>query len=280
MTDTHQQPDAPDQPATPEHTDPPAFYLPIGEDEFESTVATSSPWDERAQHGGPPSALLARAADRCRPDDSMQVARITVDMLGPIPQGIVRTEAEVVRPGRRVELLRARLFANDTLAATASLWRIRNDPGMTEDIADPGSAPALPEAQAQRYFPSMSPTWGYGRAVEWRFTTGHYDELGNASAWVRTRVPLVAGEESSAIERLLIVADSVNGLSVRLPIDEWLSIPPTLTVSVLRTPIDEWVHMDSETTLGPNGIGLASGQLRDARGLVAEVAQPLLLDRR
>jgi len=52
-----------------------AFYLPLGDDRWRSTIHTTGPWDARFQHGGPPSALLARAieqrsfqlsnADRC-----------------------------------------------------------------------------------------------------------------------------------------------------------------------------------------------------------------------
>ena len=68
-------------------------------DRFESTAATASPWDTSLQHGGPPAALLARAVERVRPDPAMRIARLTVDMLGGIPQGTVRTEAEVLRPG-------------------------------------------------------------------------------------------------------------------------------------------------------------------------------------
>ena len=41
--------------------EPRAFYLPLGDDRFESTLATAGPWSADAQHGGPPSALLVRA---------------------------------------------------------------------------------------------------------------------------------------------------------------------------------------------------------------------------
>ncbi|WP_028659930.1 thioesterase family protein [Nocardioides insulae] len=259
---------------------PAAFYLPVGDDEFDSTVATSSPWDDTAQHGGPPSALLARAAERCRPDDGMQLSRITVDMLGAIPQGRIRTEAEVVRPGRRIELIHARLFADDRLAATALVWRIRSAEGSTADLADVATPPALPPEQPQRSTPGLGRSWGYANAVEWRFVTGGADVLGATSAWGRPRIPLVAGETTSPVERMLVLADSVNGLSIRLPVDEWLSIPPTLTVTILRPPAGEWLFLDTRTLLGPAGTGLARGHLFDAVGPVADVAQPLLVDRR
>src|SRR5690625_318434 len=93
--------------------DPSAFYEQLSEHEFQTTPATASPWDTTLQHGGPPAALLVRAAENIRPDETMQVARVSVEMLRGIPQGVVRTEATIVRPGRRVELIDARLFVND-----------------------------------------------------------------------------------------------------------------------------------------------------------------------
>ena len=41
-----------------------AFYLPLGDDRWGATRHTTGPWDAGFQHGGPPSALLARAIER------------------------------------------------------------------------------------------------------------------------------------------------------------------------------------------------------------------------
>ena len=76
---------------------------------------------------------------------------------------------------------------------------------------------------------------------------------------------------------MLVVADSANGLSGELPLAEWLFIPPTLSVTVLRAPEDEWLFFDTHSTIGPHGRGLAQATLADRHGLVATVAQPLLV---
>jgi hypothetical protein len=259
---------------------PASFYEQVGEHEFRTTPATESPWDRRMQHGGPPAALLARAAELARPDDSMQIARITVDMLGGIPQGRMRTEAEVVRPGKRVELIQTRLWAEDKLAVTASVWRIRVDRGLTTAYQTAPDLPDLPAEQPQRYFDGVSPDWGYGRAVEWRFVNGGFEQGGVADVWARVRIPLVAGEDTSPVCRLLVVADSMNGLSIRLPLKEWLSIPPTLNVTVQHPPVSEWMLFHAQTLIGPDGIGIARGQVEDEAGFVAEIAQPLLVQPR
>ncbi len=254
-----------------------AFYLPLEPDVFASTAATSSPWDERLQHGGPPAALLARAIERVRPDESMPIARITVDMLGGIPQGRIRTEARIVRPGKRVELIEASLWAEDRLAVTATAWRIRSDAGATAQFGVPDPPPPVGDRSATAFFAGVTSDWGYGRAIDWRFVDGGFDSHGPARVWTRVRIPLVAGEETSATQRLLVVADSANGLSGELPITEWYFIPPTMTATIQRAPRHEWMFLDAHSTIGPHGIGLTQATIADEDGLCAAVAQPLMV---
>lgn len=259
---------------------PEAFYLPVGENEFDSTAATMSPWDPAMQHGGPPAALLARAVERVRPDDAMPIGRITVDMLGPIPQGRIRTEATIVRPGKRIELVEGKLWAEGRLAVTATAWRIRATPGATADEAHTTEVSSLPDPQEQRYFPGVGDEWGYGRAVEWRFAEGTYGVIGPADVWTRLRIPLVAGEETSPAQRMAVVADSANGLSAELTWTDWTFIPPTMTMTLGRMPEGEWINLAVRTVIGDSGGGVAFGELRDPDGFLGTVNQPLLVTRR
>ncbi|QIG44324.1 thioesterase family protein [Nocardioides anomalus] len=262
---------------------PEAYYLPVGDDTFESTAATTSPWDLAAQHGGPPSALLARAVDRTTDDPGFTIARLTVDMLGAIPQGRVRTEAEVVRPGRRVEMVAARLYVDERLACTATAWRVREDRESTRHLVEPpAELPPLPEAEETAFFEGVPPEWGYGPSVDWRFVEGGFagPATGRARLWTRVRIPLVAGEETAPLHRLVVVADSTNGVSARLPLQEWWSIPNTLTVTVERVPDEEWMFLDAATDLSPHGRGAAHATMSDRHGVLAHVAQPLLVSPR
>lgn len=257
-----------------------AFYLPVGEDEFETTEATSSPWDPALQHGGPPAALLARAIERCDPQESMPIARITVDMLGGIPRGRVRTEARIVRPGKRIELIDARMFVDGALTVRASAWRIRQGEGSTEQFARVGAVPPVPDLAPVRYIDGVPDDWGYGRAVDWRFVTGGMGGAAEALVWTRVRIPLVAGEAPTPEQRLLVVADATNGLTAQLPIADWWFIPPTLTVTIQRAPESEWMLVDAASTIGPHGTGMARSRMSDDRGLLAVITQPLMVARR
>jgi len=78
------------------------FYVPAGEDTWLATSHTTGPWDAGAQHGGPPSALMGRAIQRCEPRDDMIIARFTCEILRAIPVGEIGVRARLARPGRSV----------------------------------------------------------------------------------------------------------------------------------------------------------------------------------
>ncbi len=48
-------------------------------------------------------------------------------------------------------------------------------------------------------------------------------------------------------------------------------------MTVLRAPVGKWVQLAARTHRAPDGIGVATAQLADSDGYVAEVAQPLMI---
>jgi hypothetical protein len=254
-----------------------SFYLPEGDDRFTATDATTSPWDERFQHGGPPAALLATCIEAKAGDPGLRLARLSLDFLGPIPKSTVEVEVRVVRPGRRTQLAEAVMSAEGRPAVVARAWHLAVDPSVPAPSA---TVPRdLPAAQPQRFFPGLE-GWGYGQAIEWRFADGSYAEFsGRADVWTRVRVPLVAGTELNGMQRALILSDSANGVSAPLDLREWLFIPPGLTVHFVRAPVGEWVRMQAVSRPGDDGVGLTEAHLADAAGECAIVAQPILVAR-
>ena len=81
-----------------------AFFVPLGGGRFAATPHTRGPWDPAHQHAGPPAALLGRALERCEPAEGMLLARLTFEILRPVPVGEVAVAARVIRPGRSVQL--------------------------------------------------------------------------------------------------------------------------------------------------------------------------------
>ena len=255
-----------------------AFYLPLGEGRYVPTRATESPWDPTAQHGGPPSALLAHLAGATA-DPGQRAARITVDFLGAIPRRELTVEVSVVRPGRRISLAEARMTVDGRAVAVARVWHLATGP--TPPVSTPVVVPPpLPSAGTSATLLPHLADWGYGRALDWRYTAGSPDRPGPAGVWTRVRLPLLAGEPITPLARVLVAADAANGISAELPLTRWLSIPPGMATTLLREPVGEWVHLDARTQLAEDGLGLSSGVLSDERGTIGEVAQPLLVRER
>ncbi len=204
----------------------------------------------------------------------MLVARVTVELLGPVPVGEVAVRARVVRPGRSVELVEAVMAAGGRDVARASAWRVRRSEGV--EVAS--RAPAPPPLPAAETLLAPPEGWidGYLSAVEWREAAGGLSTPGPCAAWTRLRHPLVADEEPSGLQRVLAVADSGNGLSSELPMS-WLFINCELTVHLHREAVGEWVCVDATTTVSPGGVGLATTVLSDAGGPVGVGAQALLV---
>jgi hypothetical protein len=235
---------------------------------------TRGPWDPAAQHAGPPSALLARALERCEAREGMRIGRITVEILAPVPLAPLAVEASVVRPGRSVELLQAALAGPDGEVMRASAWRVA-----AGDVhVEPDPPPPGPEHGRDRDFFPTGQELGYHTAMEYRFVRGGFLDPGPALVWMRMRGPLVEGERPSPLERLMVVADVGNGVSAVLDWREYLFINTELTVHLLRPPEGDWVGVDAVTHV--DGLGLAESTLWDEGGRLGRGAQTLLVRRR
>jgi hypothetical protein len=254
-----------------------SFYLPLGDGAWLATEHTRGPWDAGAQHGGPPSALLGHVIQRCEPRDDMIVSRFTCELLGPVPVGELTVRARVARPGRRVEMVEAVASAGGREVAMARAWRVLR---ATSGAVPSRAAAPPPLAGTAPVAPPAGWGDGYLSAVEWRPARGSFDSPGPATVWARLRHPLVAGEETGPLERVLAVADSGSGISGELDFASWHFINPELTVHLHREPAGEWICLDSQTAISPGGAGLATTALSDPAGPVGTAAQTLLVAQR
>jgi hypothetical protein len=251
-----------------------SFFVPLGDGAWLATVHTTGPWDPKAQHGGPPSALLGRAMQRCEPRDDMIVARFTCEILSAIPVGEIGVQARVARAGRSVQLLEGVITAGGREVALARAWRVlrTQSPSAGPGLPPP---PGLPDHDA----PLTPGGWvdGYLSAIEWRMARGYFGEPGPATVWGRMRYPLLPDEEPGPLERVLAIADSGNGVSGELDLRRWHFINPELTVHLYREAAGEWICLDARTTIAAGGTGLATSVLSDASGPLGVGAQSLLI---
>ena len=259
-----------------------AIFLPDGP-RFVPTELARGPWSPEAQHGGPPAALLARALVREPGGDGMLVARLTVELLRPVPIAPLTVATRVDRPGRKVQLLGASLRAGDVEVARATALRIRRAAlPVPADLAESALPP--PPSEGHEGQPPWAAVIDYpafhNQGVEHRFVAGSFEHPGPATDWIRLRVPLVAGDETPPLARVAAAADFGNGISWALSRNEaWRFINPDLTIYCYRVPVGEWICLDAVTYAASEGVGLAESRLFDQAGGLGRALQSLLLER-
>jgi hypothetical protein len=249
-------------------------------DRFVPTELARGPWSPDALHGGPVAALLARIAQAVPADAPMHPARLTVELLRPVPLAPLAPSARLLRPGRKVQLVEASLHHGATEVARATLLRLRAEPlplppGLGDVPTLPPPAAATPVTAA--WFGDVA---YHSHATEHRAVRGAWMDPGPIVDWIRLRVPVVSGETPSPLERVAAAADFGNGVSWVLPLGEWLFINPDLTIHLHRLPAGEWVCLDAVTFPGPDGAGMAESALHDEHGRIGRSVQSLLLERR
>jgi hypothetical protein len=253
------------------------FYEPAGPDTFVATPATAGPWSPHAQHGGPPSALAARAFELHAADAGQRLARVTVDIMRPVPVGKITLRVRTVRPGRRVTLLEAVMESDGQEVLQARGWRIARPDGEVPAIGTAGSPPQIPAEVGQFDFGRVH-TAGYLSAIEWRFVSGGaFRGHAAGSAWTRPLIPLLAGEQPSPMSRSLLVADSGSGVGAALDPARFQYLNVDLTVVLPRDPAGEWLLLESATTIGADGTGLTESVLSDTTGRCGGAMQTLLV---
>jgi hypothetical protein len=253
---------------------PGAFYVSKGSGVYQATSATTGPWDAGLQHGGPPIALLARSLEEQGAPAGLRLARIAVDFFSPVPVSEVSITTEVLRGGSRIQISGATMQAGGRVVLRATAFHVLAQPGRSPAVPSSFAVPGLPSKGVEARFPGME-RFPYGDALEWRFATGGFAELGPATVWSRSRIPLVQGSALSGLQRVLIMADAANGISAVLPFDTWTFVPIDLLVTTQRLPVEEWVGMASQTTLGTDGVGMTDTILFDEHGAFGRSLQTL-----
>jgi hypothetical protein len=260
-----------------------ALYT-IDGDSLMPSDLTRGGWTDDAQHGGPPSGILARAIENVPTPVPMQVVRFTVDLTRPVPLESLRIDTSVVKEGRRIQLVDAVLESRGQEIGRARALKVRV--GRLE-LAPPetDAMPVGPE-DAQR--------------LDWRGHFGedddlrrfHYDAVeirtvgrsfatpGPGTSWFRLAVPVVAGERTSDFVRVATIADLGNGNAQSLDPQAYAFINPDISLHLHRMPQGEWIGMESRSYPHPTGIGMADTAVYDPDGRIGRIVQSQYVDRR
>lgn len=251
-----------------------AYFERLTETVFRATEHVGGAWNTAEQHIAPSLGLLVHCIEMDRnsrrPDDSGVVARVSFDILGTVPVGVVETAVEVLRGGRTIELVQATMRHDGRTIVIARAWLMR-----TTDTERLAGSP-LPGIPGPDEMPSWDPTtvWpgGYIASADVR-----RNEIapGRARYWVRTGQPLLDGEPVSKLASAATLFDIANGMAVRVDPGEVAYPNLDLTVHLFDEPRTEWLGFDTSVSFGGNGIGLTHTILHDGRGPIGTISQIL-----
>jgi hypothetical protein len=267
-----------------------AFYLESGlaftgtaaRSELTSSVqsrpACGGPWSDDLQHGGPPTALLVRMAERLAAHATgrhdLMAMRVAAEFVATVPVADLTVTARISRFARSAVLVSAELFDAGRCCLQARIWLFgRPTPDRTPDCDS--NAPADPPGSAAAF---AGWTFPYMRHLDWRLVSGAADGPGPAAAWVASRVPLIEGEQLSSLQRAALIGDSASGISAELDWNAWSFANVDLDLHLLRAAGGDWLLLDAITLLG-DGAAMTRSVLSDPVGVLGGGLQTLLVRR-
>ena len=252
-----------------------AYFERVSESAFRATPHVGGAWNPDDQHIAPALGLLLHVVERdrdARRTDGLVVSRLSYDILGTIPIGIVGTTVRVVRPGRTIELVEATLAHNDRAAIVLRAWLIR--PRDTAHL----HAAALHHIAPPTDMPSWEPSTVWpGGFVASADVSREQTEPGRAAFWARTPLPLIAGEPVSRLASAAGLFDIANGMTVRVSPRDVAFPNIDLTAHLFTQPRGEWIGFDTTVSFGTTGIGVTSSVLHDTHGPIGTMSQILTL---
>ena len=221
-------------------------------------------------HGGAPSALFAHVCEQHDPGPAAFVARITVELMRPVPLVPLEMRVRTIRPGRKVQWIEAVLLDDDEReVARATVLRLRSD-----DVDTSGSvrsagrrAAAAPSGGRRQQFLVRRTTSGYWNVHDVRIVEGNWTEAGPGIAWFRLRCPVVAGEPISPCSRVAAAADFGSGVGNPVRFTHAIGINADVTITCTAT---RWASGSASSRArgrNPHGVGLAETRLHDEQGV-------------
>ncbi|CAM5398574.1 thioesterase family protein [Rhodanobacter lindaniclasticus] len=252
----------------------PAWYFEqVAELDFVPSVHVGGGWNPAEQHIAPAFGLLTHLIEQHRDQRrgrDLAIGRLSFDILGVLPMAPFRVELEVVRPGRTIELVEARIVHGARTAVIVRAWLLAA--GDCARLA--GSPLAAMPAPAELPAWEFASVWpgGFVRSVQAR---RREQAPGRCLFWVNTQTALLKGGQVSPTARLMGLIDIANGATPRVAPSQAAFPNLDLTAHLVRAPVGSWIGFDTSVSFGAAGVGLTHSVLHDIEGPLGVASQCL-----
>lgn len=244
------------------------------EDGFVGTAATEGWWHDGGQSGGAVLALLGHVLEEVPTLTPMSLTRLTADLMRPVPVGErVRVATEVLREGKKIQVVELTLSAGEVTCTRARALRIRNAaldeasgprPRSTSEIDPAEGLPPPEELRATERIPGVASFLLHGAEL----LQTHEPVAGAHGLRVRLRIPVVEGEPIRATSRATLPMDCVNLIGLQGPVGSYSMINADVSAHVVRLPRGEWVAMTGHTYFDHAvGRGMSTATMSDRDGV-------------
>lgn len=258
-----------------------ALFEPDGSSRFLPTDAAIGPWDPDLVHG---AAVAGLFAGQLTPDEST-LARLTVEIIAPVPHTPLTLTRTEPAGGKRVRRQAAAIVVDGREVATATAVTVRRgDIDLPQSVLDqpspfdPGAVPDLTETNRRAAdivgWESLD-----SQALVFKPVKTGPDEP--TQHWISLTVPVVAGTKLRGTELAAVASDyGQNAVYRHLSLKDWSFRNAEQTLHLAREPVGTWIGMRCDCVIQPVGAGFNTADLFDEQGRVGTSAAALVVERR
>lgn len=249
-----------------------SYFVRTGSATFRPTEHVSGAWNPDEQHISPAMGVMAHLIEQdrdLRRSDRLVMSRLSYDILGTVPMDEISIAVSVLRPGRTIELVEARLTYAERSIVVLRAWLMQRLESSA--VATAGFEPIPPPDAMPEWSPTVVWPGGFIASADARRIE---QRPGRASYWVRPKVTLL-DEPASPMASAAGLIDIANGMTV-LAEPGAVAFPNVdLTAHFLREPRSGWLGFDTTVAFGPTGQGVTESVLHDTDGPVGTMSQIL-----
>lgn len=247
---------------------------------FEPTDFATSPWHPQLLHGASVAALFAWHLERWgREQPHMQLSRLSLDLLRPVPRAPLRMTQAMIRDGQRLKLLALELYAGDRLVTRGeALWQRRQPVTLPDYAPQPEGPPAGPEdvddfsIQAMLDSKGLTIPEGFHSHVSVRPLTP-WNEQGQGTCWVHWPHAIVDAHPVTPLEQVCLLSDLGNGVGQLNLGNRVGAINADIVLSLSRYPVSSWIALSSRALFTADGIGAVRSSVYDVEGEIGCILQ-------